>query len=109
VKPSAPARTKRTTRRDPDEQALQQLFRHAFSPRHQARHQVAQKISEAAVDDKSAALDRIAMTCVTIRDTPPPVVEPFDRVGRRACRVSCRARNVNGGDRDEFRLRAARV
>jgi peptidyl-prolyl cis-trans isomerase B (cyclophilin B) len=38
---------------------------------------VAQKISEAAVDDKGAPLERLAMTSVTIRDTPPPAVEPF--------------------------------
>jgi peptidyl-prolyl cis-trans isomerase B (cyclophilin B) len=38
---------------------------------------VAQKISEAAVDDKGAPLERLAMTRVTIRDTPPPAVEPF--------------------------------
>ena len=38
---------------------------------------VAQKISEAAVDERSAPLDRIEMTRVTIRDTPPPAVEPF--------------------------------
>jgi cyclophilin family peptidyl-prolyl cis-trans isomerase len=38
---------------------------------------VAQKISEAAVDDKSAPLERVAMTRVTIRQTPPPAVEPF--------------------------------
>ena len=38
---------------------------------------VAQKIAEAAVDDKGAPLERLAMTRVTIRDTPPPAVEPF--------------------------------
>ena len=38
---------------------------------------VAQKISEAAVDDKGAPGERLAMTRVTIRDTPPPAVEPF--------------------------------
>jgi cyclophilin family peptidyl-prolyl cis-trans isomerase len=38
---------------------------------------VAQKISEAAVDDKGAPLERLAMSRVTIRDTPPPAVEPF--------------------------------
>jgi peptidyl-prolyl cis-trans isomerase B (cyclophilin B) len=38
---------------------------------------VAQKISEAAVDGKGAPVERLAMTRVTIRDTPPPAVEPF--------------------------------
>jgi peptidyl-prolyl cis-trans isomerase B (cyclophilin B) len=37
----------------------------------------AQKISEAAVDGKSAPLERLVMTRVTIRDTPPPKAEPF--------------------------------
>jgi peptidyl-prolyl cis-trans isomerase B (cyclophilin B) len=38
---------------------------------------VAQKISEAATDDKGAPLERLAMTRVTIRETPPPEAEPF--------------------------------
>jgi peptidyl-prolyl cis-trans isomerase B (cyclophilin B) len=38
---------------------------------------VAQKISETAVDDKSAPVDRIVMTRVTIRDKPPETPEPF--------------------------------
>jgi len=38
---------------------------------------VAQKISEAAVDDKSVPLERVVMARVSIRETPPPAVEPF--------------------------------
>ncbi len=38
---------------------------------------VAQKISEAAVDEKSAPLEPIAMTRVAIRDKPAPTPEPF--------------------------------
>ncbi len=38
---------------------------------------VAQKISEAAVDDKGAPVDRMAMTKVTIRDKPAETPEPF--------------------------------
>jgi peptidyl-prolyl cis-trans isomerase B (cyclophilin B) len=38
---------------------------------------VAQKISEVAVDDKSAPLERVVMTSVTIRDTPAAVPEAF--------------------------------
>lgn len=38
---------------------------------------VAQKISEAAVDDKNAPIERIAMTRVTIREKPAPEPEPF--------------------------------
>jgi peptidyl-prolyl cis-trans isomerase B (cyclophilin B) len=38
---------------------------------------VAQKISEAVVDDKGAPTDRIAMTRVTIREKPAPTPEPF--------------------------------
>jgi peptidyl-prolyl cis-trans isomerase B (cyclophilin B) len=38
---------------------------------------VAQKISEAAVDDKSGPVDRIAMTRVTIREKPAPTAVPF--------------------------------
>ena len=38
---------------------------------------VAQKISEAAVDEKSAPLEPIAMTRVVIRDKPAPTPEPF--------------------------------
>jgi peptidyl-prolyl cis-trans isomerase B (cyclophilin B) len=37
----------------------------------------AQKISEAAVDDKGAPTDRIVMTRVAIRDTPTVTAEPF--------------------------------
>jgi cyclophilin family peptidyl-prolyl cis-trans isomerase len=36
-----------------------------------------QKISEAAVDDKGLAVDRIVVTKVTIRDKPPETPEPF--------------------------------
>lgn len=38
---------------------------------------VAQKISEAATDDKGAPLERIEMKKVTIRDKPAPTPEPF--------------------------------
>lgn len=38
---------------------------------------VAQKISEAAADDKGVPVDRLVMTRVTIRETPPPEPEPF--------------------------------
>lgn len=38
---------------------------------------VVQKISEAPVDDKGKATDRIEMTSVTIRDKPAPAAEPF--------------------------------
>jgi peptidyl-prolyl cis-trans isomerase B (cyclophilin B) len=38
---------------------------------------VAQKISEAAVDEKSAPLEPIAMMRVVIRDKPAPTPEPF--------------------------------
>jgi peptidyl-prolyl cis-trans isomerase B (cyclophilin B) len=38
---------------------------------------VAQKISEVAVDDKGAPVERMAMTRVTIRDRPAPTPEPF--------------------------------
>jgi peptidyl-prolyl cis-trans isomerase B (cyclophilin B) len=38
---------------------------------------VAQKISEAAVDDKGLAVDRIVVNTVTIRDRPPETPEPF--------------------------------
>lgn len=38
---------------------------------------VAQKISEGAVDERGAPLAPVRMTRVTIRDTPPPAVEPF--------------------------------
>lgn len=40
---------------------------------------VAQKISEAAVNEKSAPAERMAMTKVTIRDTPPPTPVPFTK------------------------------
>jgi peptidyl-prolyl cis-trans isomerase B (cyclophilin B) len=39
--------------------------------------EVVQKISEAAVDDKGLAVERIEITHLTIRDTPPPTPEPF--------------------------------
>jgi cyclophilin family peptidyl-prolyl cis-trans isomerase len=38
---------------------------------------VAQKISEAATDDKGAPLERIEMKKVTIREKPAPTAEPF--------------------------------
>ena len=38
---------------------------------------VAQKISEAAADDKGVPAERIAMTRVTIREKPAPTPEPF--------------------------------
>ena len=38
---------------------------------------VAQKISEAAADDKGVPSERIAMTRVTIREKPAPAPEPF--------------------------------
>jgi peptidyl-prolyl cis-trans isomerase B (cyclophilin B) len=38
---------------------------------------VAQKISEAAADDKGAPAERIEMKRVTIRERPAPTVEPF--------------------------------
>jgi cyclophilin family peptidyl-prolyl cis-trans isomerase len=38
---------------------------------------VAQKISEAATDEKGGVSDRIAMTRVTVRNTPAPAPEPF--------------------------------
>jgi peptidyl-prolyl cis-trans isomerase B (cyclophilin B) len=38
---------------------------------------VAQKLSEAAVDDKGVPTDRLVMTRVTIRDRPAAVPEPF--------------------------------
>jgi peptidyl-prolyl cis-trans isomerase B (cyclophilin B) len=38
---------------------------------------VAQKISEAAVDDAGLAVDRIAVTRVTVRDKPTAAPEPF--------------------------------
>jgi peptidyl-prolyl cis-trans isomerase B (cyclophilin B) len=39
--------------------------------------EVAQKISESPVDADGKVVDRVEMTSVTIRDTPPPEVEPF--------------------------------
>jgi peptidyl-prolyl cis-trans isomerase B (cyclophilin B) len=36
-----------------------------------------QKISETPVDDKGVATERVEITRVTIRDTPPPTPEPF--------------------------------
>ena len=38
---------------------------------------VAQKLSEAAADDKGIPTDRLVMTRVTVRDKPAPVPEPF--------------------------------
>lgn len=38
---------------------------------------VAQKISEAAVDDKGLAVDRVVVNTVTIRDRPADLPEPF--------------------------------
>jgi peptidyl-prolyl cis-trans isomerase B (cyclophilin B) len=38
---------------------------------------VAQKISEAAADDKGVPAERLAMTRVTIREKPAPAPEPF--------------------------------
>lgn len=38
-----------------------------------------QKISEAPVDDKGKATERIEMTSVTIRDRPAPTAEPFSQ------------------------------
>jgi peptidyl-prolyl cis-trans isomerase B (cyclophilin B) len=40
---------------------------------------VAQKVSEAAADADGKPADRIVITDVTIRETPPPEVEPFSR------------------------------
>jgi cyclophilin family peptidyl-prolyl cis-trans isomerase len=39
--------------------------------------EVVQKISETPVDDKGIATDRVEITHVTIRATPPPMPEPF--------------------------------
>jgi cyclophilin family peptidyl-prolyl cis-trans isomerase len=39
--------------------------------------EVVQKISETPVDDKGLATDRVEITHVTIRATPPPTPEPF--------------------------------
>ena len=39
--------------------------------------EVVQKISESPVDDKGKVVDRVEITSVTIRDTPPPEVAPF--------------------------------
>jgi peptidyl-prolyl cis-trans isomerase B (cyclophilin B) len=39
--------------------------------------EVIQKISETAIDDKGLATDRVEITRLTIRDTPPPTPEPF--------------------------------
>jgi peptidyl-prolyl cis-trans isomerase B (cyclophilin B) len=39
--------------------------------------EVAQKISEAATDAEGKTIDRIVISSVTIRDTPPPEPEPF--------------------------------
>jgi peptidyl-prolyl cis-trans isomerase B (cyclophilin B) len=38
---------------------------------------VVQRISEAPADEAGAALERIAIRAITIRDTPPPEPEPF--------------------------------
>jgi peptidyl-prolyl cis-trans isomerase B (cyclophilin B) len=38
---------------------------------------VLQKISETPVDDKGVATERVEIKHVTIRDTPPPIPEPF--------------------------------
>jgi peptidyl-prolyl cis-trans isomerase B (cyclophilin B) len=38
---------------------------------------VVQRISEAAADERGAPVDRIEIRSVTIRDTPPPELEPF--------------------------------
>ena len=43
--------------------------------------EVAQKISEAPADADGRTVDRIAITRVTIRDTPPPEPEPFADTG----------------------------
>ena len=42
---------------------------------------VVSRISEAPVDDKGKATDRIEITSVTIRDKPAPVPEPFSSEG----------------------------
>jgi cyclophilin family peptidyl-prolyl cis-trans isomerase len=39
--------------------------------------EVVQKISETPVDDKGLATERVEIRHVTVRDTPPPVPEPF--------------------------------
>jgi peptidyl-prolyl cis-trans isomerase B (cyclophilin B) len=39
--------------------------------------EVVQKISETPVDDKGLAAERVEITRLTIRDTPPPTPEPF--------------------------------
>jgi len=39
--------------------------------------EVVQKISESPVDASGKVVDRVEITSVTIRDTPPPEVEPF--------------------------------
>ena len=39
--------------------------------------EVVQKISETSVDDKGVATERVEIKHVAIRDTPPPVPEPF--------------------------------
>ncbi len=39
--------------------------------------EVVQKISETPVDDKGVATERVEIRHLTIRDTPPPVPEPF--------------------------------
>ena len=39
--------------------------------------EVVQKISETPVDDKGLAIERVEIKHVTVRETPPPVPEPF--------------------------------
>jgi peptidyl-prolyl cis-trans isomerase B (cyclophilin B) len=39
--------------------------------------EVVQRISETPVDDKGLAIDRVEITHVTVRATPPPTPEPF--------------------------------
>ena len=38
---------------------------------------VVQRISEAPADDQGKVIDRVTIDRITIRDTPPPEVEPF--------------------------------
>ena len=62
---------------------------------------VAQKISEAAVNEKSAPAERMAMTKVTIRDKPPPTPVPFTKESvAELGRLSRCARNIARRDHD---------
>ena len=66
---------------------------------------VLEKISETPATADGKATERVEIRSVEIRDTPPPVPEPFRRSPSRSCAVPPRARDQRRTDHDQAAAR----